>query len=192
MALSDSSLESVQFNYSQKMVSSLTKEVRASSGTAYFKKPGMLRIEQVKPERQLIVSAGKFVFIYTPRFHQVIKKLWKRYFSDHLFFPGLLGFSDTLKKLKKEYQWKIVGTDMVGGEKTLTVRLKSLSQDRQGRTGHLDLWVGESDFIPRKTELVEGTLKVTTVLGSLQLNPKLEPQLFKFRKPANTELIRLH
>lgn len=186
MAGTDASLESVRFSYVQEMHSDLSSEVRKSSGMAYFKRPKQLRVEQTEPETQLIVSAGKAVFIYTPRFNQVLKDSWDRWFSKNVFFPGLLGFSETFKKLKKEYRWQILGETDMDGNKTVVVQLNS---NMQGENQQLKLWISQDDFIPRKTELVLGTLTLTTTLSSLQLNPELNSDLFRFRQPPHSEII---
>lgn len=185
---SDLSLESIQFNYLQEMHSTLTSEVHSSSGIAYLKKPKELRIEQIEPEKQLIVSSGKNVFIYTPRFKQVIQESWNRWFANNLFFPGILGFSETFQRFKNEYHWEITGTLELNGEKLVTVHLQSLSKEKDH---HLNLWVSESDFIPRKTELVFGTLTLVTTCTSLQKNPELKSDLFRFRRPPDSEMIQL-
>lgn len=188
MARSDSTIKSMSFGYIQEVRSSLTSEVQTSSGIAYFSKPRNLRIEQKEPERQLIVSSGKTVFIYTPRFHQVIKDSWNNWFSKNSFFPGLVGFSETLKKLKKDYNWTIVGVDDLNGEETFSVRLENAGDDTGQR---LNLWVGKADFIPRKTEVITGTLKLTTTLVSLKKNPELDAELFHFVQPEDSEMIEI-
>ena len=188
MSESDSSTESIQFDYIQEMSSSLSAEVRKSSGTAYFKKPKNLRIDQKGPERQLIVSSGRNVFIYTPRFNQVLKDSWDGWFAKSIFFPGLIGFEKTLEKLKKDYEWKIVGVSDLNGEKTWSVRL---TQTPPGGGADLSLWLGEADFIPRKTEVTAGTLKVTTTLVSLERNLSLDPVLFNFRRPPDSDVIKI-
>ena len=185
MAQSDASLESVRFTYVQEMRSSLTEEVQTSSGIACFKKPRNLRIEQKEPLPQLIVSSGKYVFIYTPRFKQVLKDSWDRYFSKSSFFPGLIGFQETMQKLKDRYQWNVAEVSDLNGEKILHLRLKSLGTD----TDQMDLWIAQSDFIPRKAEMVTGTLKVTTTLVALEKNPSLGPELFKFERPEESRVI---
>ena len=184
IAAKDSEIKSVQFNFTQEMKSGLSKEVQKAAGTAYFKKPKNLRIDQASPEKQTVVTAGKSVFIYTPRFNQALKDSWSAWAAKNSFFPGLFGVSDTFKKLKKDYAWEVVGSENLNGEKTLSVSLK-------GRDGILKFWLGESDFVPRKTEITSGTLQVTTTLVSLELNPSLNDKLFQFSPPPGTNIIKV-
>ncbi len=188
MAESDAGLQSVRFDYVQEMKSGLTDEVQTSSGTAYFKKPKNLRIEQKEPMPQLVVSSGKSVFIYTPRFKQVLKDSWNHYFAKGSFFPGLIGFQQTLEKLKSDYRWSLGASSEMNGEKMFRLNLENKSpQDKD----QLNLWIAESDFIPRKAEVIAGTLKVTTTLVSLQKNPVLDAELFKFEKPQESQIIQV-
>jgi outer membrane lipoprotein carrier protein len=49
------------------------KLLRAEAGTAYFRKPGKMRWEYEKPERNLFLVDGKFAWFYTPADHTVTK-----------------------------------------------------------------------------------------------------------------------
>lgn len=189
MMESEKSLKSLSFDFVQETHSAVTMEKRESSGTAYVKKPKQLRIEQNEPEKQLLVSDGKTVYVYTPRFNQVVKDSWKKWFSKNLFFPGMTGFSEMLQKLKEDYQWEIGSADILNGEKTIAVLLRN-NRVKNGDE-RLKLWLGENDFIPRKTEFVSGTLTLTTTLISLRLNEELKQQLFKFNRPAQSEIIQM-
>ncbi len=46
--------------------------VTRSSGRFYLDKPGKIRADYLEPEKQLVVSNGKRIWIYTPRLKQVI------------------------------------------------------------------------------------------------------------------------
>ena len=186
---SEASLRSLKFDFVQKAQSSLTSENRESSGTAYIRKPKQLRIEQNEPEKQLMVSNGKTVYIYTPRFNQVVKDSWNRWFSQNLFFPGLAGFSEMLEKLKSEYQWEISSMTVLNGENTIMVQL--IPTEKKNSEERLKLWLGENDFIPRKTEFVSGTMTLTTTMISMKLNEDLKQELFKFNRPAQSEMIQM-
>jgi outer membrane lipoprotein carrier protein len=49
------------------------KLVRAEAGTAYFRKPGKMRWEYEKPEKNLFLVDGKIAWFYTPADHTVTK-----------------------------------------------------------------------------------------------------------------------
>ena len=184
----ESSMESIRFDYVQEMRSELTSEIKQSSGTAYFKKPKQLRVEQQTPEPQLIVSEGKTIFIYTPRFGQVLKDSWTKWSSQNLLFPGLVTFSNTFQNLKKNYSWEILESVEINGEKNLVVKLIPTTKTQE--KSWLKLWLREQDYLPRKTEWVSGTLSLVTTMGSLEKNAELKPDLFKFNRPPNTEVIQ--
>jgi outer membrane lipoprotein-sorting protein len=127
------------------------------------------------------------VFVYTPRFKQVLKDSWGRWSAKNFFFPGLPGASEALQELIGGYRWEIRGTGKVGGDGVVEVLLKKPGKDGE----RLTLWLGTEDGIPRKTELASGTLKLTTTLSSVKLNPDLDRGLFRFEKPAGIEVIEV-
>ena len=49
------------------------KLVRAEAGTAYFRKPGKMRWEYEKPEKNLFLVDGKTAWLYTPLDHTATK-----------------------------------------------------------------------------------------------------------------------
>ena len=181
-------IQGLQFDYRQEMTSSLSPEVQKASGTAYIKKPKSLRIEQRDPEPQVIVGSGKNIFIYTPRFKQVLKDSWKRWVKKNPLLPGLFGESETFERLKKDFRWEVSGREDMNGEKTIHLRLRE-NPEPDGQ--ELILWLGETDFIPRKTKMLSGTLEVTTTLVSLQVNPPLEDKLFRFVPPPGTVTVQM-
>lgn len=188
MMESESSLKTLKFDFVQETCSALNSERHESSGTAYVRKPKQLRIEQNEPEKQLLISDGKTVYVYTPRFNQVIKDSWKKWFSKNLFFPGIAGFVEMIETLKKDYQWTVNGLAQLDGVNTVIVQLTCSDKKRDER---LKLWVSENDFMPRKTEFTSGTLSMTTTLVSLKRDEELNPELFKFNRPAKAEIIKM-
>jgi outer membrane lipoprotein-sorting protein len=117
----------------------------------------------------------------------VRKDSWGRWSAKNFFFPGLPGASEALQELIGGYRWEIRGTGKVGGDGVVEVLLKKPGKDGE----RLTLWLGTEDGIPRKTELASGTLKLTTTLSSVKLNPDLDRGLFRFEKPAGIEVIEV-
>ncbi|OGR82912.1 MAG: hypothetical protein A2901_03720 [Elusimicrobia bacterium RIFCSPLOWO2_01_FULL_54_10] len=183
----DRQIECVSFEYSQETRSSLSPEVVRVSGEAYFKKPNSLRVEQIKPERQLIVGSGKSVHLYTPRFNQVLRDSWKAWSRKNSFLPGLFGSSGTLERLKKDFRWSMHASDSSMNGDTVGVLLESKTK---GSDERIRLWLGAVDFIPRKAEYSSGGLSLITTLASLKINPDLDPGLFQFVLPKGAVLIQ--
>ena len=184
----DGRMISAKFEYFQEMRSAAASEVVKAKGLAYFMKPRNFRIEQSEPDRQIIVASGKSVFVYTPKFKQALKDSWKRWAKKNSFFPGLFGSSETFEHLEKNFLWEIGQVEALGGEKVLKVALKeSGSLTDEG----LSLWLGAEDFVPRKAEFKSGGLSLVTTLFSLELNPKLDPGLFRFTPPKGTTVVQV-
>ena len=182
----DRKLESIQFEYIQEMRSSQSRETAKSQGRAYFQKPQSVRIDQESPERQVIVTQGKTVFIYTPRFNQVLKDTWKNWSRKNSFLPGLFGSSGTLDRLEKDYAWTLENGEKLNGEDTVVVRLKPAAEGED-----LKLWLGAADFVPRKAQVSMGGGSLVTTLRSLRMNAPLEPGIFDFSPPKNASVIKV-
>lgn len=148
----------------------------------------MLRIEQDSPERQVIVTQGKNVFIHTPRFNQVLKDSWKNWSRKNSFLPGLFGSSGTLERLQKDYVWNMESGENLNGEETVVVRLES---NAEGVDEELKLWLGASDFVPRQAQVASEGWSLITFLTSLKLNLSLDPGLFRFSPPKDAVLIKV-
>ena len=65
-------LESLQASFEQKNELKSLGRTTTSSGHLAWKKPDKLRMEYVKPEKQILVSDGHMYWLYTVRFKQVI------------------------------------------------------------------------------------------------------------------------
>jgi outer membrane lipoprotein-sorting protein len=187
IAEQDKKLKAVSFEYVQELRSEGSAETVKSTGKAYFSKPKSLRVEQKLPEAQMIVSSGKHVYIYTPRFKQVLRDSWSRWARQNSFLPGMFGSAETLDRLKKDFSWKVGASETVSSEKTIKVQLVENIEADPAQV--LYLWLGEQDFIPRKAEFKRGTLSMTMSLVALKVNPELDPKLFKFSAPKDAQVV---
>jgi len=97
MEESSRSIESAQFKFIQEMKSSLSDEIKESSGTVIFKKPKFLKIEQRSPEHQIIVTSGKTVLFIPPGLIRSLKKIGMNGWRQTFFFRALRKFLDLWK-----------------------------------------------------------------------------------------------
>lgn len=65
-------LESLQASFEQKNELKSLGRTTTSSGSLLWKRPGKLRMEYAKPEKQVLVSDGSKFWLYTARFNQVM------------------------------------------------------------------------------------------------------------------------
>ena len=179
-------LNSVQFDYEQLATSTLTTEMRVSTGTLYFKKPRFVRIEQKSPEIQFIIANGKEVTLYTPRFHQAMIEPWDRWANGNLLLMCLSGSLESLKTLEMEYEWTIVGDAILEKVPTWVVHLSPLND--KINLSLIRIWISQENYTIRKVEWARESLKVETTLNLFQKNPELKKDLFQFKKDSNDEL----
>ena len=65
-------LESLQASFEQKNELKSLGRTTSSSGSLSWRKPGKLRMEYAKPEKQVLVSDGSKFWLYTARLNQVM------------------------------------------------------------------------------------------------------------------------
>ena len=80
------------------------KLVRAEAGTAYFRKPGKMRWEYEKPEKNLFLVDGKTAWLYTPADHTATKvparqsEDWR---TPFVLLAGEMKLVESLRKSRK-------------------------------------------------------------------------------------------
>ena len=65
-------IESLRASFEQKNELKTLGRTTLSSGSLLLRKPGRLRVEYRKPEKQILVSDGETLWLYTARFRQVM------------------------------------------------------------------------------------------------------------------------
>ena len=65
-------LESLQASFEQKNELKSIGRTTTSNGSLLWEKPGKLRMEYVKPEKQVLVTNGRMFWLYTARLNQVM------------------------------------------------------------------------------------------------------------------------
>ncbi len=182
--------KSIQFNYAQSVRSTMSNEIRSSSGTFYFKSPNLLKIEQKSPEQQWIVCNGNKVTVYTPRFKQATRYSWEAWAEGNFFLLCLTGSKESLEKLEKGYQWTIENKEAPESFECLEVHLEPAHDKIEN--GSLRLWVHRADFFLRKIEWCgENGLSFTTDLKDLIVNPELKKSLFNFKEEPTVEIFNI-
>lgn len=155
-----------------------SKIIQESSGTMQLYRPGKFRWHYEKPYEQMIIGDGKKVWFYDPDLNQVtVRKLDVAIGSSP---AALLAGENAIEKnfdlgelgLRGKLEW-LEARPKISGGSFESVRLGFTS------TGTLKKIVLHDNF--GQTTVI--------IFSKMEKNPYLEPELFKFTPPENSDVI---
>ncbi len=156
-----------------------SKEVR--SGKLWIKQPGNFRWEYQTPEKFLIISDGKKIFVYYPEEKEVLIYPSGKLISSQLALGFMSGRGDIKKDLKVE-TYKILD------EKTWEISFLPLTKDSyiEKLVLTVNIETGEvKDFYFINTS----GEKIKILFKNLKYNTKLDNKLFTFIPPKNSKIL---
>lgn len=175
----DGKLTSLKGRYVQTVNMEETGTVQTIEGKIEYLKPDRLRIEHVRPERQVVVSDGKAIWVHRLASNQVIQSEladWRR--ADPM-INSLLDFGG-YAALGKRYEIAYASA----------TRQALLTPKEKGAGYTLRLTLADKTYFPVEAELVIAHMRVRTSLKDLEFNPKLPESDFTFTPPAGADVFR--
>ncbi len=187
----DTLIADIKFNFLQEIKISLTQEKYQISGSAVYKKPDKLYLKTETTEKapfpeQTVVLDGQKIWIYTPKYKQVIIEKWsdKGGLNKYGFVPEeLFGYVDSVKKLDKNYELEYLGTE----DNLYLLLLKA----KKKKGIEIKFYISPDTYLPIKTELDAGTVKVVTEIKDIEINTKVEDEYFHFQPPEDVNILSL-
>jgi len=167
------SFTTLQANFSQHIENGAGMVLQESSGTTNLKRPGLFRWETTAPNQQLIVADGKYIWIYDKDLEQITRQ--DQHASNNS--PGLL-LSDSVNKLVSRFNITAKNNNTFKltpkGKKDLFQSVELVFDGQQ--LSQMILY----DNLGQMTKITFSDVKV---------NPKLDDSTFKFKPPANIDII---
>ncbi len=154
------------------------REIR--KGRVWMKKPGLFRWEYLEPEKFIIISDGRNIYVYYPEENQAFVYPSGKAVSSQLALGFMSGRGDIRKDLKLE-SFKAL-------EKNLW-QLNFLSPASESQIEKISLLVELS-----KGEVKEILLlyfsgeKVKIIFTNLEYNAEFSPKIFKFNPPSRVKI----
>jgi outer membrane lipoprotein-sorting protein len=161
------------------------------SGTVYMKKTvarveGLMNI--IKPDKKTSAFAGREVQIYYPNMKEVdIYDAGKN--GEQLEQFLTLGFGTAGTDLEKTYKMRVLGTEVVKGEKTAHLELIPKSGEAKKLVKQIDLWIGERNY-PVQEKIFEpsGDYDLWSY-SDVQINGDLKDQDVQLKLPAGVKKV---
>lgn len=188
ISLKDTQILNMKFNFSQEIEISLTKEKYKILGSVVYKKPDKIYLQTQPVEKtflpeQLLISDGKKVWIYTPKYKQVIVEKWKS-LSKYGFVPEeIFDYVDSVNKLNKHYELEFLGK--IDNSFHLSLKPKKRKEIK------INFYISPVTYLPEKTELLADTVKVITEIKDVEINTEIKDEFFHFHPPEDVNVLSL-
>ncbi len=155
-----------------------------ASGLAYFKEPGMMRWEYVKPEPQQIITDGKKIWIYKPLDNQVMIGEAPALLRDE---HGV-SFLAAVRSIKEKNQISL-DQDRTGEN---AYALKLVPIQRTNEMGAIYLYVSKKNGLIEEIETINAYEDTTRIVFSdIHLDDSVDTSLFAFETPIDADVILL-
>jgi outer membrane lipoprotein carrier protein len=153
-----------------------------SEGEMFYKKPGKMRWNYDKPEKQEMVTNAITLWLYTPSLKQVMKSDFSLARQSKLASAFLSGMGN----LEKDFNVSLENVNEVKKE----YMIKLLPKDASDMIESLFLTLDSKSFNIKKSELKDIYGNVTLVeFNELDINTGLKDSLFNFIAPEGVEIV---
>lgn len=154
-----------------------------ASGKAFFKRPGMMRWEYEKPDRQIITTDGDTLWIYRPEDSQVMVG------KSPSFFAGGRGasFLSDMKLIRKKFDISLQEKTKDGYQV-----LKLLPKEKTLDVSVIYISISAKNFHVVQITTYNSFGDETVIeLSNTQFKPKLDDSMFIFQIPQGVEVLQL-
>jgi outer membrane lipoprotein carrier protein len=166
-------------DFTQEVESATLGQKVEAHGKVFFKKPGRMRWEFVEPE-QLLVSDGKFFWLYQPQDKQVIKTPFAQAFRSSSPASFLLGVGQITKDFTPSLQAQ--------NGQTYTLRLTP-KKDPEA-IGLLDLEIDTKTFDIVQATIIDPLGNTTRVrFSNIDRKSPFDESLFLFTVPPGVDIV---
>ena len=166
--------------------------IRAEAGTAYFRKPGKMRWEYEKPEKNLFLVDGKTAWMYTPADHTATK-VPARQSEDWRTPFVLLAGEMKLSRVCSNVESTSLLVPEKSGDVTLECKLKGADAARTGDPESAPPQVffeisGEGELV-RLVLRSAGGIATEFQFKNWEINPPVPDSLFRFSPPLGVVIV---
>lgn len=180
----DKRLETLQCNFTQEVLFGDTGMKQTITGRVHFLKPSHLRVEHIKPQRQIVYTDKKNIWIYKPEDSQAIRTKWEDWIKQQsTTFYGIADIGG-YEKIAKNHKVSLSEPD---GKNY--VELAFTPKDKEQYI--LTLQLSKTDFFPMGIKFTVGRTEVTTTLEQVERNGKIPAELFNFVPPKGVQVMEL-
>lgn len=168
------------------------KLVRSEAGTAFFRKPGKMRWEYEKPEKNLFLVDGKFAWFSTPADHTVTKVAARQSEDWRAPFMLLAGGIKLSKVCSRVQSTSVLVPEKVG-DAVLECQLKGSEGRRSGNPEDTSPRVffeiaGDGQLVRLLVQMAGG-IETEFQFKNWEINPTVPDSLFQFSPPPGAVIV---
>jgi outer membrane lipoprotein carrier protein len=151
-----------------------------AAGRVFFKRPGMMRWEYEMPDKQLILTDGKRLWIYRPEDNQVLVGKAPIYFGDG---RGASFLAD-IKLIREKFDLSLEVERDVNYHK-----LKLIPREASLELTAIYLWVSKETFdVVQISTFNSYEDETRIIMKNIRFLDTLEDSLFRFKAPPRTDV----
>ncbi len=163
----------------------ITRGDTVMKGVLYYKIPNLLRIDFTEPKDQVLVTNGKELTIYIPKYEVIMTQRLKRHSESAL---ASMASEQGLIFLKKNYSIAyLVGPDPVPLDeksKEMVVKLKLTSRSVSEGFRQVEMAIGKNGLIRRIKGVTMGYDELVFDFMDVKVNQNIPGSRFEYDAPA--------
>jgi outer membrane lipoprotein-sorting protein len=156
---------------------------------AVGKSKGRLRIDYIRPSKDIVSLIGENLILYQPRVNQVVKTTLAKAAKGKVSgYSQLVGLDGSLKLQTNNYNIEVVKLDeQVNGVSTAVLRLIPKNGNQ---IVSIDIWVNQQNSLPIQWKFVERNGDFTVVtLNKMEVNANIPDSSFNVNIPSGTKVL---
>jgi outer membrane lipoprotein carrier protein len=164
------------------------KQVRVEAGKAYFLRPGKMRWEYEKPEKNLFLVDGKYVWFYAPDDHTATRMLAKK--SEDWRTPiAFLTTGMKLARICSEVGRAADASPSKAENEVYRCVLRGTEEEKGGTAQRVLFEISPQNELARIVIPQEAGMQIEFEFRNWEWNPALEKTLFQFQPPPGTVIV---
>jgi outer membrane lipoprotein carrier protein len=164
------------------------KEMRLEAGKAYFLRPGRMRWEYEKPEKNLFLVDGKYVWFYAPDDHTATRMPAKK--SDDWRTPiAFLTTGMKLSRICSEVGTAQEAKPSTAGNEVYRCVLRGSESEKDSAAQKVLFEISPQGELARIVIPQEAGVQIEFEFKNWEWNPALAKNLFQFAPPPGTVIV---
>jgi outer membrane lipoprotein carrier protein len=164
------------------------KQVRVEAGKAYFLRPGKMRWEYEKPEKNLFLVDGKYVWFYAPDDHTATRMPAKK--SEDWRTPiAFLTTGMKLARICSEVGLAREAKPAKAENEVYRCVLRGTEEEKGGAAQKVLFEITPQNELARIVVPQEGGMRIEFEFKDWEWNPALPKTLFQFEPPPGTVIV---
>ncbi|HBB68325.1 MAG: hypothetical protein A2X28_01610 [Elusimicrobia bacterium GWA2_56_46] len=180
----DAKLQTLRTRFTQEVDFSDAGIKQHIEGILSYIKPDLLKIEHIKPARQLVYTDKKELWVYKPEDSQAVRTSWDAWKTNQSSnFSGIMDLGN--------YAGLTARNNLrVSKNKAAPYHIKMIFTPKNDPGLYtLELALSSTDYFPAEAALTVDKTTIKTVLESPERNITLDKALFRFVPPKGTEVL---